>query len=1413
MGLFSLSLIIVFAHCFCWQVYDSSSGYLTNRVQTWIITPPGATTVSLRFTTFCTGVNDYVNVFACSDSSATSCQFAIPGKPLGVSGCTVLPAPVTVSSGVMKVTWTSSSSNSNNNRGWQAQYSSLKVCDPITQFLDGNLVQQMQSSVVVWTGDTVSFTSSSGMNLQLVDAKTGSLVFEPNTVVPVDTASPNVYALVDPLITSRNHSVVVLPLAPQTLSVYVTAVSTGYTMATVPGDPVQISNKVNPTIYITVGDKLVLARQTTGNPMVLCTSITSATCTLLSPSLGVTGQTTTHITWDTDTVGVVPGVYYYAQYPGAAISTVPTTASISTSTSWGSIVLTARPAGMTCEQCKTGEYCPNGVSVPCPANSGSPPESSDISACSCNAGFSRDTTNMQAYTNAQNVDTGGTHTCVVTQNSTDGTKQLYCWGSNTMGQLGQGSSSLDENLLPTPVDLPGVVSVSLGTDFTCVLLDTGRVRCWGGNSKGQLAQGDANSFNADLPINIPDSRLGENGKGYSANSLSCADFSCCALVTYTEAGTSGHGVKCWGSNSNQQLGISSVTTVGTTTSNINFITFASGTVISSVSCGGSTTCAIGTNAGGTYVYCWGSNSDGQLGRELTSTTSSSPDVVLLPSGVVPNIVNCYSGVCCVVTTKWQLMCWGRGTEGRLAGGSTISIGKTLGSMRNNLPFISVGSTAVVLDVMVGATMTCALLSNNHVKCWGSMAGTIYGNDLTELNDLLPNMQLQGSQQAVQLGGKSNAACAIMSDFSLVCWGDNQYMQLGDVAPNLPSDSSQPGLNSNVTNITLVSLGTDVVHSSGTPQTLTCSSCPANKYCLGGINEPQSCPANSSSPQQSEMKSRCVCLRGFYSVNNGPCTACSNTSYCVNGQKQQCPLNSGTLPGAFTASNCTCLPGYTNTSSSCTSCNKGTYKNVTGALPCTLCPAGTASSVSALSSFSGCSVCPAGTYSTPGSTSCTECQAGKSAPAGASECVDCPNGYYSLQGSGVCTGCPAGTYAPSAVISIDSCLPCLAGRYSAVVGANSSSSCQRCPAGQTSGANSTNCTQCPANTYSASGDSTCSQCPANSTSPPGSGLSGCTCLPGFRAQYDANVANFMCVLCGRGTWSSANSTDCTSCPAGTMQPSLGATNVSSCSRCPTGSSSSAGASACSVCAAGTFSTDGTCVTCLRGTWSTANSSTCTACDSGTYNTTTGKQKSDCTVCPAGYYCTGGANISLCPLGTYSGVTGYRQISSCGDCPAGSYCPQPFLKSICPSGTTSNPRSTSQLQCTCTSGYQCTYTKIVEAVISLSITPEQFNTPEVQWAFKQAVAAAAGNINPSMVYITKLVDTTTPAPSTARRLLSSEGTLSTPSPHHDDRILHVFVGVVGSDKLTNLSEHLSERSLVNLAAAWYAPHHVEVTTEPK
>ncbi len=138
---------------------------------------------------------------------------------------------------------------------------------------------------------------------------------------------------------------------------------------------------------------------------------------------------------------------------------------------------------------------------------------------------------------ASAISAGGNHTCAL---MTTGT--VECWGFNgtllggVNGELGNGSTG---NSL-TPVTVTGIsnaVAVEGGVDFTCALLATGPVECWGLGAGGVL--GNGTMVNTLTPVMV----LGIS----NAMSLAVGLFQACVLLTTSE-------MACWGGLSPSELG-------------------------------------------------------------------------------------------------------------------------------------------------------------------------------------------------------------------------------------------------------------------------------------------------------------------------------------------------------------------------------------------------------------------------------------------------------------------------------------------------------------------------------------------------------------------------------------------------------------------------------------------------------------------------------------------------------------------------------------------------------------------------------------------------------------------------------------------------------------------------------------------
>ena len=87
----------------------------------------------------------------------------------------------------------------------------------------------------------------------------------------------------------------------------------------------------------------------------------------------------------------------------------------------------------------------------------------------------------------------------------DADGKIWSWGSNFQGQLGRQSNSMMNQPPETIETLPMMTSIAVGKNHTLALSDKGDVWAWGANAAGQLGQGNLSSLSQPLrvPLNTP----------------------------------------------------------------------------------------------------------------------------------------------------------------------------------------------------------------------------------------------------------------------------------------------------------------------------------------------------------------------------------------------------------------------------------------------------------------------------------------------------------------------------------------------------------------------------------------------------------------------------------------------------------------------------------------------------------------------------------------------------------------------------------------------------------------------------------------------------------------------------------------------------------------------------------------------
>ncbi len=295
------------------------------------------------------------------------------------------------------------------------------------------------------------------------------------------------------------------------------------------------------------------------------------------------------------------------------------------------------------------------------------------------------------------VAVGAGHACALTAAG-----GVWCWGANSVGELGNNSTT--NSLVPVQVSglSSGVKSIAAGNGFTCAILTNGGVDCWGANSSGQVGDNSTTVRTAPVPVYTLGPNAGVRGVATG--------------MTHTCAITAAGGAECWGFNGYGQLGNKT-----TTNSSVPVTVFASaGQGITSITAGQDYTCVVG---GSTGALCWGDNIAGQLGNNSTTNSSQFVAVSGLASSpaATPKAIAAAGNATCVALKAGGVECWGENANGELGINSTA----------DSLVPVPVPSLAgqLVTALAGGEEYFCAVTTVGSIDCWGTnLAGL--GNSTT-----------------------------------------------------------------------------------------------------------------------------------------------------------------------------------------------------------------------------------------------------------------------------------------------------------------------------------------------------------------------------------------------------------------------------------------------------------------------------------------------------------------------------------------------------------------------------------------------------------------------------------------------------------------------------------------------------------
>ncbi len=333
---------------------------------------------------------------------------------------------------------------------------------------------------------------------------------------------------------------------------------------------------------------------------------------------------------------------------------------------------------------------------------------------------------VSELSNVASVSTSVSHSCAVLSSG-----EVMCLGENGEGQLGDGSA-INSYTAVMASGLTDVSAVSVGRWNSCALRDNGSVSCWGGNYVGQLGDGSNTASNIPTAVaNLTDAVALSTGLEHS-----------CAI-------RSDGSLWCWGRyiETNDESVRTNIPVKVSELANVVSVSVSTAHLESS-----SHSCAV---LGGGDVWCWGSNSNGQLGDNSIIDSLVPVRVSDISTAVSVSLGDVHS---CAVLSNGGVSCWGGNDRGQLGDGSKIE----------SLVPVTVDGLTNVASISLGAKQSCAVLNDGNMFCWGNR----YMGDGSEVDQKTPTAVTALLDTVVSTSVGAFSTCALLKTGNVSCWGAN-----------------------------------------------------------------------------------------------------------------------------------------------------------------------------------------------------------------------------------------------------------------------------------------------------------------------------------------------------------------------------------------------------------------------------------------------------------------------------------------------------------------------------------------------------------------------------------------------------------------------------------------------------------------
>ena len=440
------------------------------------------------------------------------------------------------------------------------------------------------------------------------------------------------------------------------------------------------------------------------------------------------------------------------------------------------------------------------------------------------------------------ISLGFSHACALTN-----VGKVLCWGYGGYGRLGSGEANSKKHPVyvvegdNSSAHLTGIVQISGGEDFTCALNNLHNVYCWGQGENGRLGNDFSNSKR--YPVHVVETDGNPSSMLSDVAQVEAGLHHSCVLKITGK-------IFCWGEGKSGSLGDNDIAvhavdhpvSVVTSSSDATPLTLG-GVVICKNDGNGDKTCnplpPLPTFITGQLEEddsdsisldldtsetpsSYSFYSDQYCNLNLTHTSNANPVTISnLPSGRTHIYFErgarslCYDSELiynrttssshtrqkiaaggahtCALTAEEEVICWGKGSYGRLGNNAT-------GDKDHQVPVKSVDGTSTlddILEISAGGSTTCALESNGKVLCWGYGASGRLGNDNSDNENKLPIYVVDGDGSSTHLTGivqittGGGHSCALKTDGGVLCWGINQFGQLGNNVSGTSNNKDHP----------------------------------------------------------------------------------------------------------------------------------------------------------------------------------------------------------------------------------------------------------------------------------------------------------------------------------------------------------------------------------------------------------------------------------------------------------------------------------------------------------------------------------------------------------------------------------------------------------------------------------------------